>query len=375
MSVAGGRHKIFLGMAAGVGKTFRMLQEAHAELDAGRDVVIGYLEPHGREETERQAGGLPQLARRRVTYKDVTLAEMDLPALIGRRPDLALIDELAHTNAPGTEHAKRYEDVADVLARGIDVFSTVNVQHLESLNDQVAELTGVRVRETFPDSVLSAADEVVLVDVTPPTLIARLRQGKVYKPERVPAALNGFFRIEHLEALREIALRQLAEGVEAKRLVREPPPVRDEHRVLGQAAPQAVGERLLAIVTPQAASQRIVRRAWRSAQRLGAELDILTVLAPGHEPTGEEADQLDALRRLGSLLGATVLVEEGDDLPGVVAHVARRRGTTYVLMGAPAPRTAVRRLAEPLTEQLLRRLPGVDLRIVADRSTRRWGAR
>ena len=361
-------------MAAGVGKTYRMLQEGHAELEAGRDVVIGYLEPHGRVETERLADGLPQLARRRVTYKDVTLAEMDLPELLARRPELALIDELAHTNAPGTEHAKRYEDVADVLDAGVDVFSTVNVQHLESLNDQVAELTGVRVRETFPDSVLSDADEVVLVDVTPPALIERLRAGKVYKPERVPAALNGFFRIENLEALREVALRQVAEGVEAKRLVRAGPPVRDEHQILGHAAPQAVGERLLAIVTPQATSQRVVRRAWRSAQRLGADLDVLTVLPPGRDPGPEEAEQLDALRRLGSLLGAQVLIEEGDDVPEVVARVARERGSTYVLMGAPAPRNGLKRFSEPLTERLLHRLPGVDLRIVADRSKREWSA-
>ncbi len=372
MSVARGHHKIFIGMAAGVGKTYRMLQEGHAELEAGRDVVIGYLEPHGRVETERIAEGLPQLARRRVTYKDVTLSEMDLPGLLLRSPELALIDELAHTNAPGTEHAKRYEDVADVLDDGIDVFSTVNVQHLESLNDQVAELTGVRVRETFPDSVLSDADEVVLVDVTPPALIERLRAGKVYKPERVPAALNGFFRVENLEALREVALRQVAEGVEAKRLVREPPPVRDERQMLGQAVPQAVGERLLALVTPQASSQRVVRRAWRSAQRLGAEMDVLTVLPPGRDPTPDEAEQLDALRRLGSLLGTQVLIEEGDDVPDVVARVARERGSTYVLMGSPAARNGIRRFSEPLTERLLRRLPGVDLRIVADRSKREW---
>jgi two-component system, OmpR family, sensor histidine kinase KdpD len=371
--IARGHHKVFLGMAAGVGKTFRMLQEGHAELEAGRDVVIGYLEPHGRVETERVAEGLPQLARRRVTYKDVTLQEMDLPGLLARRPELALIDELAHTNAPGTEHAKRYEDVADVLDDGIDVFSTVNVQHLESLNDQVAQLTGVRVRETFPDNVLSDADEVVLVDVTPPDLIERLRAGKVYPAARVPAALNGFFRVENLEALREVALRQVAEGVEAKRLVREPPRVRDEGRLLGgQAVPQAVGERLLAIVTPQASSQRVVRRAWRSAQRLGAEMDVLTVLRPGREPSADEAEQLDALRRLGSLLGVQVLVEEGDDVPDVVARVARERGTTYVLMGAPAVRNGIRRFGEPLTERLLRKLPGVDLRIVADRSKREW---
>jgi two-component system, OmpR family, sensor histidine kinase KdpD len=359
-------------MAAGVGKTYRMLQEGHAELEAGRDVVIGYLEPHGRVDTERAAEGLPQLARRRVTYKGVTLSEMDLPGLIERHPDLALIDELAHTNPPGTEHDKRYEDIQDLLDEGVDVFSTVNVQHLESLNDQVAELTGVRVRETFPDSVLSAADEVVLVDVTPPALIERLRAGKVYKPDRVPAALNGFFRVENLEALREVALRQVAEGVEAKRLVREPPPVRDERQMLGQAVPQAVGERLLALVTPQASSQRVVRRAWRSAQRLGAEIDVLTVLRPGRDPSPEEAEQLDALRRLGSLLGAQVLIEEGDDVPDVVARVARERGSTYVLMGSPAARNGLRRFGEPLTERLLRRLPGVDLRIVADRSKREW---
>jgi two-component system, OmpR family, sensor histidine kinase KdpD len=364
MNVARGHHKIFLGMAAGVGKTYRMLQEGHAELEAGRDVVIGYLEPHGRVDTERVAEGLPQLARRRVTYKDVPLQEMDLPGLIARRPELALIDELAHTNAPGAEHAKRYEDIADVLDAGIDVFSTVNVQHLESLNDQVAELTGVRVRETFPDSVLSDADEVVLVDVTPPALIERLRAGKVYKAERVPAALNGFFRIENLEALREVALRQVAEGVEAKRLVRV------EAGIFGQA----VGERLLALVTPQASSQRVVRRAWRSAQRLGAEMDVLTVMPPGRDANPEEAEQLEALQRLGSLLGAQVLVEEGDDVAEVVARVARERGSTYVLMGAPAIRNGIRRFSEPLTDKLLRRLPGVDVRIVADRSKREWRA-
>jgi two-component system sensor histidine kinase KdpD len=202
-----GHHKVFLGMAAGVGKTYRMLQEGRAELDAGRDVVIGYLEPHGREQTEAQAEGLPHVPTRDVTYRDVPVREMDLAAVLARRPELCLIDELAHTNPPGLEHGKRYEDIADVLAAGIDVFSTVNVQHLESLNDQVTELTGVRVRETFPDSVLTDADEVVLVDLTPGALIERLQAGKVYPAARVPAALNGFFRVENLEALREVAPR------------------------------------------------------------------------------------------------------------------------------------------------------------------------
>jgi two-component system, OmpR family, sensor histidine kinase KdpD len=364
-----GRLKVFLGMAAGVGKTYRMLQEGRAELEDGRDVVIGYLEPHERAETEAQAEGLPLVERRHLTYKAVPFEEMDLPAIIERSPDLALIDELAHTNAPGVEHAKRYEDIADVLDAGIDVFSTVNVQHLESLNDQVAELTGVRVRETFPDSVLSKADEVVLVDLTPPDLIERLRAGKVYPAARVPAALNGFFRIENLEALREVALRQVAEDVEAKRLKGDLIGARAD-RLMDRAAPQAVGERLLALVTPQPASQRIVRRAWRSAQRLGAALDILIVLAK--EPTDEEREQIEAFHRLASLLDATVLVEDGDDLPEIAARIARERRSTYVLIGTPAPRRGVKRLGAPLVDRLLTALPGVDIRIVADRSKREW---
>jgi two-component system sensor histidine kinase KdpD len=363
-----GHHKVFLGMAAGVGKTFRMLQEGRAELEAGRDVVIGYLEPHGREQTEAQAAGLPQLPRRHVTYKDMPFEEMDVPAIVERRPELVLIDELAHTNAPGLEHGKRYEDIADVLAAGIDVYSTVNVQHLESLNDQVAELTGVRVRETFPDAVLSDADEIMLVDLTPPDLIERLRAGKVYPAARVPAALNGFFRVENLEALREVALRQVAEDVEARRRKVGVVPARDD-RFMERAAPVAVGERLLALVTPQPASQRIVRRAWRSAQRLGAELDVLIVLAK--EPSEAEREQIDAFRRLGSLLGAQVIVEEGDDVPAVAARVAGERRSTYVLIGTPAPRRGLGRLAEPLTDRLVRALPGIDVRIVADRSKRR----
>ncbi len=365
-----GRHNVFLGMAAGVGKTFRMLQEGRAELEAGRDVVIGYLEPHDRAETEAEAEGLPLVARRHLSYKDVPFEEMDLPQVLARRPELALIDELAHTNAPGLEHAKRYEDVADVLGAGIDVYSTVNVQHLESLNDQVAELTGVRVRETFPDSVLSDADEVVLVDLTPPALIERLRAGKVYPAARVPAALNGFFRIENLEALREVALRQVAEDVEAKRLRGDVVLATREDRLVDRAAPQAVGERLLALVTPQPSSQRIVRRAWRSAQRLGAELDVLIVLA--REPTEPEREQIDAFHRLASLLGAQVLVEEGDDVAEVAARVAGERRSTYVLIGPPAPRRGFRRFSEPLTDRLVRALPGVDVRIVADRSKRDW---
>jgi two-component system sensor histidine kinase KdpD len=333
-------------------------------------VAIGYLEPHERRETAAQAAGLEVVPRRRVVYRDVTLDEMDLPGLLARAPELCLIDELAHTNAPGLEHPKRCDDVADVLDAGIDVFSTVNVQHLESLNDRVAELTGTRVRETLPDGVLGSADEIVLVDLTPEALIQRLRAGKVYPGERVEAALNGFFKLENLAALREVALRQVAEDVEAKRLTSEALAPRDDDGMLERAAPQAVGERLLALVKPKPASQRIVRRAWRSAQRLQAELDILWV-AP-HEPTPDDREQLEALRRLATVLGAHLLLERGDDVAETVQRVAAERGTTYVLMGTPRPRNALRRLATPaLPYRLLQLLPGVDLRIVADRSRRR----
>jgi two-component system sensor histidine kinase KdpD len=372
MSVSRGRYKVFLGMAAGVGKTYRMLQEGHAEALAGHDVVIGYLEPHGRVDTLAQAAGLEVVPRRFVRYRDTVLEELDVPGVLRRHPELCLIDELAHTNAPGSPHAKRYEDIAEVLDAGIDVYSTVNVQHLESLNDQVAELTGTRVRETVPDAVLASADDVVLIDITPNSLIERLVAGKVYPEERVQSALNNFFKIENLSALREVALRQVAEEVEAKRVPAGIGPAhprgRDERLVDG-GAPQTIGERLLALVTPDPRSQRVVRRAWRSAQRLGAELDVLWVT--DEEATPEQREQLAALRRLTSVLGAHLLVERGPDIALVTQRVARDRGTTYVLMGTPAPRGALRRLLQPaLPFRLISLLPGVDLRIVADRTQR-----
>jgi two-component system sensor histidine kinase KdpD len=364
-----GRHKIFLGMAAGVGKTYRMLQEGRAEADGGRDVVIGYLEPHDRPETSAQAIDLEVVPRRRAAHGGVAVDEMDLPAVLRRAPELALIDELAHTNAPGLEHAKRFEDVEDVLATGIDVYSTVNVQHLESLNDRVAELTGVRVRETFPDSVLKSADEVVLIDLTPQALIQRLREGKVYSPERAEAALGNFFKVENLSALREIALRQVAEDVESKRLVRAVAGTRDDR--VATAAPEAVGERLLALAAARPSSQRLVRRAWRSAQRLGAELDILHVATPGAKGRAEQGDQIDALRRLASALGAHLIVEEGHDVAETAARVGAERGTTYVLIGEPRSAKGLRRFGVSLPERLMGRMPGIDIRIVADRTRRR----
>jgi len=373
-----GHLKVFIGMAPGVGKTYRMLQEGAAEADNGRDVVVGYLESHGRAETLAQAEGLELIPRRRLRYRGTPLEEMDLPAVLARRPELCLIDELAHTNAPGVEHEKRYEDVRDVIEAGIDVFSTVNVQHLESLNDQVTQLTGAHVRETIPDAVLSAADEVVLIDVTPETLIARLRAGKVYRPERVQAALNNFFKIENLAALRETALRQVAEDVEVKRLVREPSvvPRRDEEGLsaLAQDGPRPIAERLLALATLAPHSERIVRRAWRSAQRLDAELDVLVVRPAGRPPSSEDRKRLEELRRLTAMLGARLRVQEGDDVAAAAIATARSLGATYVFMGTPSERRGLSRLgASPersLLMRVLRGLPGVDVRIVADPTLR-----
>jgi two-component system, OmpR family, sensor histidine kinase KdpD len=368
-----GHHKIFLGMAAGVGKTYRMLQEGQAEAALGRDVVVGYLEPHDRPDTARQAVGLEILPRRGISYRGNRIEEMDLVGILERAPELCLIDELAHTNAPNVEHAKRWEDVEEVLAAGIDVFSTVNVQHLESLNDQIAELTGTRVRETIPDALLAQADEVVLIDITPQSLIERLQAGKIYRQDAIQPALDNFFKIENLAALREVSLRQVAQDVEAKRFPVDLAGVGSRghaDRLIDITAPQAISERLLALVEPTPAAQRIVRRAWRSAQRLGGELDILWVAT--REPSDEQAAQLDAIRRLASVLGAHLLVERGDEIPKVVARVVQERGTTFVLLGAPRPRGGLARLMRPsLVFQLLQALPGVDLRIVSDRSKRK----
>jgi two-component system sensor histidine kinase KdpD len=371
---ARGHLKVFLGMAAGAGKTIRMLDEGQAELEAGRDVVIGLLETHGREETARRAEGIERLPRRRVTYRATTFEDLDLPAVLARRPELCLIDELAHTNAPGLEHDKRHEDIEDIRDAGIDVLSTMNVQHLESLNDTIAEISGVRVRETVPDSVLQRADQVVLVDLTPEALIERLRAGKIYSADRIDTALDNFFRIENLSALRETALRQVAESVEERRVnLDEPVGTRDDRVDAGVA--QAVGERLMALVEPYPGAQRLVRRAWRSAQRLGAPLDLLWVSPTGGaDPGGEAGQALHALRNLASVLGATVLVEEGDDVAVTAARVAHERGITYILLGASRPARGLARLREPLPMRLVRLAPGVDVRIVADRA-RRQGAR
>jgi two-component system sensor histidine kinase KdpD len=356
--VARGHYRILLGMAAGVGKTYRMLQEGRQAQESGSDVVIGYLEPHDRPETIALAEGLEVVPRLRAARGGLELEEMDVDAVIKRAPELALVDELAHTNAPGMRNEKRYQDIDELLAAGIDVISTVNVQHLESLNDAIFELTGVRVRETFPDRILDQADEVVLVDLTPEELQERLRAGKVYSKERAQIALENFFRYENLAKLRELVLREVAEDVEARRHT-------DALEPLSQ---QAIAERVLALVEPQPKSQRILRRAWRSAQRLGADIDALWMHPDGREPTPEEQTQLAALRRVASLLGVHFLEERGDDLVETVRRVARERGTTYIFIGTPDESRRREIFGGSLLSRMVREIPGIDIRVIADRA-------
>ena len=355
-----GRYRILLGMAAGVGKTYRMLQEGRQARDDGRDVVIGYLEPHDRPETIALAEGFEQVPHLRAEQGNLELNEMDVDAVIARAPDLALVDELAHTNVHGMRNAKRYQDIDEILDAGISVISTVNVQHLESLNDTVLELTRVRVRETFPDRILEEADEVVLVDLAPQALQDRIRAGKVYKPERIDAALSNFFRIENLDALRELALREVAEDVGARR----------EEMTHDPLAMHAVSERVLVLATPGPHSQRVLRRAWRSARRLGAELDVLWVRPPGRKLSEPEATSLAALKRLVIILGGHFLERESSRLVDTVKETVRERGTTYVVLGTPDERRRIEILRGSLVSALVRELPGIDIRIVANRADR-----
>jgi two-component system sensor histidine kinase KdpD len=274
--------------------------------------------------------------------------------------ELALVDELAHTNLPEARNRKRYEDIDEILAAGIDVTSTVNIQHVESLNDEIFELTGVRVRETFPDRILGDADEVVVVDLTPEALQERLRAGKVYPGHQVERALENFFRQENLATLRELVLREVAEDVEERR----------HAAVLDPLSQQAVAERILALVTPESRSQRLLRRAFRSGQRLGSEVDALWVRHPGETLSEQETVSLAALRRLASILGAHFIETEADDFVEAVRRVVGERGSTYVFVGTPDESRRREILRGSLVSRLVRELPGVDIRVVADRALR-----
>jgi two-component system sensor histidine kinase KdpD len=348
-----GRLKIFLGAAPGVGKTWKMLAEAQRFRRAGIDVLAGVIETHGREETRAQADGLPVLPMRPVAYRGRMLEEFDLDAALAKRPSLLLIDELAHDNAPGSRHAKRWEDVLALVAAGLTVWTTLNVQHLESLNDDIARITGVRVSETVPDRVLDRADEIELIDLSPADLRARLQEGKIYRPDNAARALDGYFREGNLAALREIALRRTASHVDdaVRGWMRD-------HRVAG---PWPVAERVLALVGPGAAGEAVIREARRIADALHAPLLALHVERPA-KPAGERPPLA-----LATLLGAEVEVRSGNDLVGVVLSFAAARNVTRIVIGRRVRIGLVQRLRRRnLALALLRRAGPYALVVVAD---------
>src|SRR5947199_4449216 len=305
-----GRLKIFVGAAPGVGKTYEMLQSAHAKRKAGADVVVGAVETHGRAETEALLQGLEVIPRKRIEYKDQTIEEMDLDALIARHPQIALVDELAHTNAPGSRHPKRYMDVEELLSRGIDVYTTVNIQHIESLNDVVAQITHVRVRETVPDAVFDSADAVELVDLTPEDLIQRLKDGKVYVPKQAERALGHYFSPGNLTALRELALRRTAERVDEQLLT--------HMQANAIAGPWAAGERILVCVSEDPRSAGLVRYTKRLADRLHAPWTAISIeTRRSLQLSDEQRDRLADTLRLAEALGAEAIT-----IPGVGRRVA-----------------------------------------------------
>jgi len=328
-----GRLKVFLGAAPGVGKTFAMLQSAHARAKAGGDVVIGYAETHGRAETEALLAGLDTIPRRRITYKGQTLEEMDLDAVLARRPQLAIVDELAHSNAPGSRHPKRYLDVLELLANGIDVYTAVNIQHIESLNDVVAQITTVRVRETVPDSAFERADAIELVDLTPDDLIQRLKEGKVYVPKQAERALEHYFSPGNLTALRELALRRTAERVDEQLL--------SHMQANAIAGPWAAGERVLVCVSDDQRSQGLVRYTKRLADRLRAPWTAINIeTRRSLSLTEQQRDRLADTLRLAEALGGEALAIPGGDrsLAHDILAFARANNITQIVVGK-APRS------------------------------------
>jgi len=345
-----GRLKIYLGYAAGVGKTYRMLEEAQSLRQKGVDVVIGYFEPHGRLETIAMTEGLEIVPRRKCFYANTSFEEMDTDAILRRKPQVAIVDEFAHTNVPGCERGKRWQDVEALREAGIGVLTTLNVQHLESLNDQVYDFTGVRVRETVPDWVVDAADEVVLVDLTPRALRNRLERGVVYAPEKAQKAMDNFFTETNLTALREIAMRHAAHELEEKL---EP-----------AAAAQPQGgryERILVCLTGRPSSAMLIRRARRVADYLQAGCVALHV-APG--PVDESVERHMSFAR--NLRIETHIVNN-DDISSAIAGFARREGITQIFMGRSAPLPWWKRFEETLVQQVVRQAHDMQITIVAER--------
>jgi two-component system, OmpR family, sensor histidine kinase KdpD len=352
-----GRLKVFLGAAPGVGKTFEMLSAARARHRDDVDVVVGVVETHGRGETEALLDGLEVIPRRAVDYRGTALQELDLDALLARRPQLALVDELAHTNAPGSRHPKRYMDVEELIAAGIDVYTTLNVQHIESLNDVVARITRIRVRETVPDSIIAKADDIELIDLTPEDLIQRLKDGKVYVLHQAERAIRHYFSPGNLTALRELALRRTAQRVDDQ-MVR----YMQAHAIPG---PWAAGERILACVGGDGAGTEVVRNAKRMADSLKAPWTAVHVeTARDLNLSDAECDRIAAAMRLAQRLGAETVTLPGQDVADTIADYARANNVTHILIVQP-PRSWWRELLSgSLAQQLIHKAGGAGVHVL-----------
>ena len=324
------RLRVYIGAAPGVGKTYAMLQDAHGLGAKGVDVVIGIIETYGRSDTEAQLGNLEVVPRRTVAYRGVTLEELDVDAVIARHPQMCVVDELAHTNAPGSARAKRYEDVLALLDAGIGVMTAVNIQHLETLNDAVVRATGVRVRETVPDTFLERADEVVNVDVTVEELRTRMREGRIYRPDKIEHALTNFFRKGNLSTLRELALRLVADEVSDQAA---------DYRAREGLEPPLIPERVMVCMSSNPAGARVIRTGARIAGRLGSRWYAVYVETPAETPahiSARDAEGLQQNIRLAESLGATVVrVTAAKAADGLVAF-AQREGVTHVVFGQTA---------------------------------------
>jgi len=324
------RLRIYIGAAPGVGKTYSMIEDAHTFRGEGVDVVIGFVESHGRADTEARIDGLEVVPRRRIDYRGVVLEEMDVDAILARKPGLCVVDELAHTNVAGSRHQKRYQDVLELLDAGIGVMTAVNIQHMETLNDAVSRVTGVRVRETVPDTFLDRADEIVNVDVSVEELQSRLRQGKVYKPEKVEQALANFFRESNISTLRELALRAVADEIGEKAASR---------RKREGLEPALIPERVMVCMSSSADAPRVIRAGARIAGRLGARWYAVYVETAREAPGRISAADRDALQRnlaLAEELGATVVRVRADRPGDGLIAFAKREGITHVVFGQSA---------------------------------------
>ncbi|MBV9461461.1 MAG: sensor histidine kinase KdpD [Bradyrhizobium sp.] len=355
-----GKLKIFVGAAPGVGKTYEMLQSAHAKLKAGTDVVVGVVETHGRAETEGLLRGLEVVPRKRMEYRDQFLEEMDIDAVIARKPQLALVDELAHTNAPGSRHPKRYLDVEELLSRGIDVYTAVNIQHIESLNDVVAQITHVRVRETVPDSIFDRADAIELIDLTPDDLIQRLKEGKVYVPKQAERALEHYFSPGNLTALRELALRRTADRVDEQLL--------NHMQANAIAGPWAAGERILVCVSEDPRAAGLVRYTKRLADRVHAPWTAISIeTRRSLQLTDEQRDRLADTLRLAEALGAEALT-----IPGVgrriaddVINFAHANNVTQIIIGKSSRSRWFEIMQGSVVHELVRRAGNISVSVIA----------